>query len=147
MELMMIKVGEKDGLPIFSPFELDDVKAIGSKEYLCCNLKSAKSLRTSLQNRSLHLYFKNLANALNDSGNDMKVTLSTISDKPEIPWSMLSVKERLWQPVMDSIINQKSTARMEKKDVSIVYDALNRVLINRLGVSVQFPERSQLFES
>lgn len=52
--------------------------------------------RTYLQNRSLHLFFTELANALNEAGLDMRKTLNP---DVEIPWNSQSVKEHLWRPI------------------------------------------------
>jgi hypothetical protein len=143
-ELVLVCVGEKDGLPIFSPLSIEDVKAIGSQTTIACDVKSKKCLRTIQQNRSIHKYFTNLANALNSAGLDMKATLDVISNSNDIPWNAEAIKRRLWKPVQDSIINQTSTTKMERKDVSVVYDALNRVLVNRLNVSVDFPHSDRI---
>jgi hypothetical protein len=101
--------------------------------------------RTGLQNKSLHLYCTNLANALNDAGLDMKKTL-----KPEIeiPWTCQSVKDHLYKPILKSLTGKDSTIDMDTKDPSIVYEILNRFMGEKHGITVQWPDKeSQSYEA
>jgi len=93
------------------------------------------------QRGALHLYFERLAEALNDSGLDMKKTL-----KPEvsIPWDKHNVKEHLWKPIMEAMTNKGSTEEMDKPQVSDVYEVLNRHLAEKFGIHVEFPHREEL---
>ena len=97
-----------------------------------------KAKRTLLQNKSMHKYYSMLAEALNSAGWDMRKTL-----KPgiEIPWTDISVKERLWKPIQDAMYDKQSTTQLETDEVSAVYEVLNRNTASKLGVSVPFPDR------
>jgi len=97
-----------------------------------------KKQRTPPQNRSLHKYCTNLANALNDAGLDMKKTL-----KPEIdiPWTCESVKTHLYKPILKSLTGKESTIDMDTKDPSIVYEILNRFMGEKHGIIVDWPSR------
>jgi hypothetical protein len=94
--------------------------------------------RTSKQNRSLHLYLKELSKALNDAGYDMKKTL-----KPEvdIPWDDDGVmaKEHLWRPIQKIMLDKESTVEAERQEYSQVYEVLNRHLSAKFGISVPWP--------
>ena len=94
--------------------------------------------RTLLQNKSMHLYYSQLADALNAAGWDMRKTL-----KPdvEIPWTETSVKSLLWKPIQDAMFDKDSTTQLDTKQVSAVYETLNRHTASKLGVSVPFPDR------
>ena len=92
--------------------------------------------RTIPQNRSLHLYCTMLADALNESGQDMRKTL-----RPEIdiPWGMESIKEQLFKPIALAMFGVSSTTELDTKQISEVYETLNRHTASKLGVSVVWP--------
>lgn len=97
--------------------------------------------RTIQQNKALHVYFTLIAEALNSAGYDMRKTL-----KPEvdIPWTPQAVKEYLWRPIMQIMIQKRSTTEMTTKDIDKVFDTLNRHLGEKLGVHEPFPSFDQL---
>jgi len=95
-------------------------------------------MRTLQQNKALHKYFAILASVLNSAGYDITKVI-----KVEIPWSVTSVKELLWRPVMKQQTDKSSTTKLSKDEVSQVYDTLNRALSQRCGVSVEFPSRDE----
>lgn len=92
--------------------------------------------RTDRQNKSLHLYFTLLAEALNDAGLDMRKVL-----KPSIsiPWTPQTIKENLWKPIMEFQLQKSSTTEMTTKDIDVVYDTINRHLGEQFGITVEFP--------
>ena len=98
------------------------------KAYLDAQFEKHKHLRVTVktgkqrsltQNASLHLFCQMLADALNEAGFDMKKTL-----KPEIdiPWTMESVKQSLWKPVQQAVIDQKSTTEALRAEYGKVYE-------------------------
>ena len=92
--------------------------------------------RTNQQNKAMHLYFRMLAEALNDAGYDMKKTL-----KPEIeiPWTPEMVKEHLWKPIQKIMMDKESTTEMETMDPDEVYRVLDRFMADKFGISVDWP--------
>lgn len=88
--------------------------------------------RTNQQNKALHLYCRMLAEALNDAGLDQREVL-----KPgvEIPWNEESVKNSLWRPIQQAMLDIESTADAETTDYSQVYEVLTRHLQQKLGVN------------
>lgn len=92
--------------------------------------------RTPLQNRSLHKYCSMLAEALNDSGQDMRKTL-----KPgiEIPWTMENIKNLMFKPIIKAMFDVDSTKDLDTKQISEAYEVLNRHTAEKLGVSVMWP--------
>ncbi len=101
--------------------------------------------RTLRQNSALHLYFKELADELNSVGLDMKKTL-----KPEIEilWTPESIKEYLWKPVMEAMYIKKSTTELSTKEMTKVYEVLDKHLGEKHGVHVEFPsEEEQMIRS
>lgn len=93
--------------------------------------------RTLKQNKSLHKYFELLAEALNDSGQDMKATL-----KPEvdISWTKESIKEYMWRPIQEAMFSKESTTKLDTVEISAVYEVLNRHTGEKLGITVPWPE-------
>lgn len=92
--------------------------------------------RTTIQNNAIHVYFRLLAEELNNAGWDMKKTLKESID---IPWSEDRVKEFLWKPIQDAQLGKKSTTELTTSEVDKIYETLNRHLGEKLGVYVRFP--------
>lgn len=95
-------------------------------------------LRTLAQNRAFHLYFNMVAVQLNNSGLYINKLIKENKYKADIDWSGNLVKENLWRPIQNAILDKKSTTQLEKSEVDRVYNALNRYLSN-MGISVPFP--------
>ncbi len=95
--------------------------------------------RTIQQNKALHLFCGQYAEALNDAGLDMKRTL-----KPEIdiPWTPENVKNHLFKPILEALTGKSSTADMDTVDPSKVCDIINRFMAEKYGISVEWPNRS-----
>jgi hypothetical protein len=100
----------------------------------CQNMTTEK--RTLSQNAAMHLYFQLLAEGLNDAGLDMKKVL-----KPSvaIPWTKQSIKNHLWKPVQLAMFDTESTKKLEKKQVSMVYETLNRHMSTEFSTGLHFP--------
>lgn len=95
--------------------------------------------RTLQQNKAIHRYFKLLAESLDGAGLDMRAVL-----KPEvdIPWTQESVKNHLWKPIQDIVVDKESTADLDTPQVDEIYRVLSRHLSEKFGVYVPFPDRS-----
>ena len=92
--------------------------------------------RSALQNNSLHLYCGQLATGLNDAGFDFMQVMNTDA---LLPWAQPSVKEFLWRPIQKSITGKVSTKRPTREEYPMIYEALNRHIATRWGVSVPWP--------
>ena len=97
--------------------------------------------RSALQNKALHKYCEMLAEALNDRGLDMVLVLHR-NPEMKVSWTKQAVKEKLWRPVQEALLNKKSTTKANRNEYSKVYDELNKHLINLHGVSVPWPEKA-----
>ena len=98
--------------------------------------------RTDPQNKSAHLWFDELADALNASG-------YTVNSKEvlrlDVPWTKDNVKEFLFRPVMKAMYPDKtSTAQLTKAEWSAVVEALNLALGERVGVQLALVDRRLL---
>jgi hypothetical protein len=96
--------------------------------------------RTARQNRALHVYLRLLGEALNEAGLDQRAVLK--SNFP-IPWSTESAKQNLFSPIMKAMFDIDSTTKLERVQVSQVYDVLNRRFSEKYGISIPFPEGQQ----
>jgi len=92
--------------------------------------------RTNTQNKSIHLYFGLLAEALNDAGYDIRRTLKKDFD---IPWTSETIKNFLWRPVQLVYTGKKSSKNIKTKDIDKIYDIVNKNLGEKTGVYVPFP--------
>ena len=93
-------------------------------------------MATSQQNKALHVGFQLLAEALNDSGYEMKAVLAV--KNIDIPWTKESVKEVLWRPIQLAM-TEKGSTELGITEVSDVWDVLLRHLGENFGVTVEFP--------
>ena len=95
--------------------------------------------RTQRQNRALHVYLRVLAETLNEKGLDCSMVLK--DGVTAIKWSDHLVKEHIWRVVQEAQTEKKSTRDLDRSEVSLIYDIINRHLGEKFGVHVPFPER------
>ena len=84
----------------------------------------------------MYKYFTLLAEALNDSGYDMKRTLK---EEIEIPWTTESVKIHLWRPIQKIMQDTDSTTEMNTAGPSEIYNTLSRHISQKFGINVNWP--------
>ena len=111
-------------------------------KYLKVSISAGKT-RSLTQNQALHKYFTMLADELNAGGFDMRRTLKQDVD---MPWTTDSVKHHLWRPLQEVITKQVSTAKVDSKDYSKIYDVLSRHLSQKLGIFISWPSRDTMNE-
>ncbi len=72
-----------------------------------------------------------LADTLNDAGLDARVFL-----KPSvrIDWTPKLIKAHIWKPIQEAMYEKKSTTELDTKQVSRIYENINRAL------SEKYPE-------
>ena len=94
--------------------------------------------RTDQQNKAIHLYFTQVAEALNDAGFTLEKVVKNF--KMEHEWSSVTVKELLWREAQRYAVNKYSTTELDKfEEIEKVYDIVNRFLAS-IGVeSIPFP--------
>lgn len=97
-------------------------------------------VRTHKQNNAIHQYCGDLGDALTDAGYDLITFVKTCyKDGVSVPWTVEQAKENIWRPVQVVITGKHSTTKLDTKQVSEVYDAINRHIAEKTGVSVPFP--------
>ena len=107
--------------------------------------------RTEQQQKAIEVYCRELAEALNDAGYEMKAFFKAASSKVDIPWTQESVKEILWKNVQkpatiseDFPEGKKSTTQLETMEVDRVYSILDRHISSSVGVHVEFPSEERM---
>lgn len=98
--------------------------------------------RTDQQQKALEVFFRELAEALNDAGFEMKEVLAV--KEVDIPWTQDLVKNVLWRPIQEAMLEKHSTTQLEINEVSRVYDVLDRHISSHFGVHVPFPSEEEL---
>ncbi len=79
-----------------------------------------------------------LAEELNNSGYEIKKVMAV--KQVDVPWTTDTIKELLYKPIMQAMHPGKtSTTQLDTKEISEVWEVLNRHLAENFGVSVQFP--------
>jgi hypothetical protein len=98
--------------------------------------------RTIQQNRALHLFFRLLAEKLNDAGYDIKKVI-----KFDVPWDEHTVKKFLWKPIQKAVLHKDSTTKLLKlEEIDKVYDVLNINLGEKFGIYQEFPSIERVME-
>jgi len=136
MPKYIITIGSKPFLmenDEMTPLETDKVYEVVEKRL---------DKRTVQQNRALHLYCKQVAEALNNAGLTVTMVL-----KPEIQFSMVTVKEQMFKPILTALRGKESTTQMTSKEINDVYDVMNKALSQKFGIHVEFPSiESMMFK-
>lgn len=92
--------------------------------------------RSNKMNRCLHKYCRDLGEALNDAGLDMKTVLN---DEVEIPWNEYMVKEFLWKGIQKAMTGEDSTTSPSDLMYTQIYKVLDRHIAAKHGISVSWP--------
>ena len=104
--------------------------------------------RSPQQRKAMEVYFRELAEALNAAGYDMKKVLEVKT--VDVPWSQELVKEVLWKSIQEPMYPETvdedgvvHTARCPMDGVDKVYEVLNRHIASNFGVSIPFPSHEE----
>ncbi len=137
MKIALIKTEDNALIP-YSDDDRESLKKLKDGAIFETDIKNM-DMRTLTQNRALHKYFSLLSENFNRGG----LTVSKLL-KVTVNWTPTAVKELLWRPIQEAVLNKKSTAKLNKDEVIKVYDVLNLTLSERYGVSVEFPSKDKL---
>lgn len=112
------------------------------------NEKLSIRQRTKNQNSALHLYFTQIAEALNKEGYDVRLVLQVISEKGvDMFWSGELVKELLWRKIQLKHLNKRSTTELNSiGEIEKIYEMLNRFIGENFFIHVPFPSIETLIE-
>ena len=94
-----------------------------------------KDQRTVKQNRSLHLYFTQVAQALNDAGYNVKAVLKLFKNDFEIEFTQYIVKELLWRTAQKAMYGKQSTKELKAyKEINEIHKIVSRFLSEKLAI-------------
>ena len=124
----------------------DESRAAVSKLADTCEIElHPDRSRTKKQNSAIHVFFTNIANACNDSGQEMEITSPMLKNSVTVQWTDKSVKEYVWRPVQKAMFpDTHSTKDLSTKELSQVAAQLQHFLANNFGLSVDFPSQQSL---
>lgn len=92
--------------------------------------------RTEQQNKALHKWFQQVAEALRENHIDVRTALK---EDVELEWTAPLVKEILWRTTQKLVTNKQSTTELDKsQEINLIYDIINRFLAKH-KIHVPFP--------
>ena len=97
--------------------------------------------RTGQQNKAEHLWFRQVAQKLNDAGysvNDKQVL------KLDMDFTEYVVKEYMFKKIANAMFGKDSTAKLTKEETSQAIDQLHRLLAENFGVYCPFPSQEDI---
>lgn len=105
--------------------------------------KHIKKTRSNLQNRSLHLYYKLVAEALLEVGYNFIYRNPFTGDEIEVPYTEDLVKKRIWQPLQETLFKIESTTKLETHMINDILTVLTPWITN-INKYVSFPNKNDL---
>ena len=99
------------------------------------------SQRTEQQRKGIEVYCRELAEALNEAGYEIKKVMAVKT--ADVPWTQESVKELLWRPIQEASVGKHSSAALEVSEVDRVYSILDRHISSNFGVHLEFPHKDR----
>lgn len=97
--------------------------------------------RTDQQRKAIEVYCRMLGECMNLAGYEQRAVFALMKEGFDIPWSQDTVKENMFKPLVKAMLNKDSTADLAPDEVNKVYEVLNRWTGEKLGVTVDFPDR------
>jgi len=111
---------------------------------LMLDQKAIKDTVSSVQFRALHLFFKWLAEALNEAGIDFQYH-DLINEVPvSIMYTKELVKERIWKPIQKTMFDIDSTKDLETRMINDILDVLTLWFAER-GIPIKFPNKIDMW--
>lgn len=100
--------------------------------------------RTDQQRKAIEVYCRELAEALNDAGYEMKAVLAV--KEVDVPWTQERVKDVLWKTIQEAATedHKTSTTQLDVMEVDRVYSILDRHISSNFGVHVEFPSEERM---
>lgn len=92
----------------------------------------AQTLITSiLQRNSFHVWLGLLAEELNASGCDQRAVFEQMREGVDIPWTKLTVKDNLWKPIQEAVVQKAFTEDLKINEHDEIYSVLHRWLVSK----------------
>jgi hypothetical protein len=100
--------------------------------------------RTDQQRKAIEVFCRLVSQKFNDCGLSMQMILSK---RRNLQWTQKSVKDHIWRTVQEALTGKTSTTKLEPKEVSEVYDAINLNILSEEGLSIPFPDARAGYEA
>ena len=128
----------------FDNFQLRSAELFKEHGYVIFKYSTGKQ-RTNAQNDAIHLFCSWIADAANNAGDEMKIASPLLQFDVDVPWTKLSVKERVWRPLQKAKFpGRKSTRQLLRHEVSEIADVIIRHFGEKRGLVVKFPSKDDL---
>jgi len=136
MKINFIK--HKGKLIPYSDDDREKVDKFADGAVYVCDIKNT-DIRTLKQNSSTHLWCTQIAKTLNDNNMHISGTI-----KSDVAWSMETVKEIIFKPIVKALYNKDSTTKLNRNEFEKIIDNITLIFANK-GVSLpEFPNRESL---
>lgn len=124
-------VDHKEKLEFFVEFA---TLALEQGEHHIYSIKAAG--RTEKQNNAMHLWFRQMAEELNNAGYS---ATHPFNEEIEVPFTEVLVKEMLYKPIIKAMYDKKSTTGLSGRQLSEAAEVLIRWLVEHKEILVPFP--------
>ena len=85
-----------------------------------------KRPKTDAQRNSFHVWCGLLAEELNAAGFDQRVVFAAMREGVDVPWAKLTVKENLWKPIQEAVVQKAFTEDLKINEHDQIYMVLHR---------------------
>ena len=136
MKIALIKTAD-DGLIPYSADDIEVIKKLKDGAIYEVDIKNM-DMRTVQQNKALHLFCKHISETLNEKGLYVQDVL-----KMETVWTMQTVKETVFKPVMTQIYGINSTTKLKKDEFNNIIDSIVLAFSKKGIVINDFPSRDR----
>ena len=111
-------------------------------------MKTKSEPITDKQMSSIHIYYREVARVLNESGFDIQRAIDLGAIRISIGFTEESVKEIFGKAVIQSLFPEKFAdpcksmhPRLTTVQTQLTYETLNAALAERFGISIGWPEK------
>lgn len=132
-----------------SPYGLVPADEASERLFNCLHLNDCIELdyehvgerpATDPQKRSLHLWFRWVAECLNAHGIGMKALFAV--REVDVPWTDVAVKEAIFRPVYSAVSGEKSTTMANTQHYPEAYKIISHKIAECTGVTLpEWPSR------
>lgn len=99
-----------------------------------------KKMITWQQMKSLYLYLSKLSDELNDAGFDMLAVCAAMVEGFSVQCTKERLKQCVWDEIMSALFSVTSITKLTTKEVSIVYENVNKIVGEKFKVHVPWPD-------
>lgn len=101
-----------------------------------------EKIRTNQQNKSMHLYFQQIANLLNEHGVDLKTLLEAFREEDQ-PISGNNIKD-IFKSVLFRMHGKTTTTEMTTQELNEVLEPFYKTIGELTGEHIDFPSQETM---